>query len=399
MGQVHRLCASLEERALHVLRNVARLFPTEYRSSKYGAYEWCYKGSATWEWDTGGYCAQAAAYPVYSYSMGNQASRFHAWDKFACDDAIGHETCSTPNRCDRFSGCGFSERSRTFIPLGTYFCFCTINKTAIISDANSTGGIWAKAEGVHGMNNGLDGGHCSAIFDPDYKYFGIGYWPSMSSATYLYIKNGPPRDYPIYAGSHFDETAKIASEFYHAEGKHVTFAMGWYGDADTVDRSAHRAYLLYRGTMTEMALAFGDSRSGIYEAHFAYPAQCEPYAFVVQSTDGVLYRLPQQESYFFGTSWVELEKGVPFKPGVDYAVCDENHYYRDAREGDAWIDNGGENLTVVEITYVDQAQRQGCPLVESLARCYSEFVETGVISDQFDATCMCRALFRPFRGS
>ena len=164
---------SSEERALLVLRNIARLFPSEYRASKYGAYEWGYKGSATWEWDSNGFCALAAASPVYSYSMGVQASRFHAWDKFTCDDAIGHETCASPNRCDRFGGCSFSERSRTFIPLG---------------------GIWAKAEGVHGMNNGFDGGHCSAIFDPNYKFFGIGYWPSMSSATYLYIKNGPPRD-------------------------------------------------------------------------------------------------------------------------------------------------------------------------------------------------------------
>ena len=96
--------------------------------------------------------------------------RFHAWDKATCSESIGHQTCSTPNRCRRFgsnTSCSFSDRSRAFIPLG---------------------GIWGRAEGIFGMNNAFDGGHCSAVFDPDYKYFGIGYWPSMSSATYLYIK-------------------------------------------------------------------------------------------------------------------------------------------------------------------------------------------------------------------
>ena len=56
------------------------------------------------------------------------------------------------------------------------------------------GGIWAKAEGIWGQNNGFSSGHCSAIFDPGYKYFGIGYFSDLASVTTVYIKNGPPRD-------------------------------------------------------------------------------------------------------------------------------------------------------------------------------------------------------------
>ena len=161
---------SSEERTLHLLRNIARLFPTEYRSSKYGALLWGYKGSAEWQWSEKGHCGQSADAPFYWYSMGNQAARFHQWDKATCFESIGHETCSSPNRCRRFgsnTSCSFSDRSTAFIPLG---------------------GIWGRSEGLFGMNNAFDGGHCSAVFDPDHKYIGIGYWPSMSSATYLYIK-------------------------------------------------------------------------------------------------------------------------------------------------------------------------------------------------------------------
>eukprot|EP01084_Bolivina_argentea_P087828 158594_1 len=168
---------SSEERALHVIRNIARLFPKDYRSSKYGVRQWGYKGSYDWDWDKAGFCSQATDHPTYWYSMGTQAGRFHAWDKNTCKNSIGHETCSNPNRCKRFGGCDFSARSKKFIPLG---------------------GIWAKSEGIYNMNNAYGSGHCSAVFDPAYKYWGIGYWPGMSSSTTLYIKNGPPRSYPIY---------------------------------------------------------------------------------------------------------------------------------------------------------------------------------------------------------
>ena len=119
---------SSEERALHLLRNMARLFPTEYRDSKYGAREWGYKGSDDWKWDDRGYCGKAAEYPAYWYSMGNQAARWHQWDKFTCNIGIGHETCSNPNRCERFGSCSFSDRSKSFIPLGMFVYF-HFNKT------------------------------------------------------------------------------------------------------------------------------------------------------------------------------------------------------------------------------------------------------------------------------
>eukprot|EP01083_Nonionella_stella_P068092 180557_1 len=221
---------SNEERAIHLLRNAARLFPNEYKLSKYGMNQWGYSGSNTWQWNTNNFCGISTPYPAYWYSMGTQASRFHQWDKLTCAHSISHDTCTDPNRCARFGdSCSFGSRSQTFIPLG---------------------GIWGKAEGVWNMNNGYADGHCSAVFDPDYKYFGIGFWPSMSSATALYIKNGPPRDYPIYMASHFDETAKIPASHHHVDGKHLTFVMGWYGDADTINKQSDKAYVLYKDTLT-----------------------------------------------------------------------------------------------------------------------------------------------------
>ena len=242
------------------------------------------------------------------------------------------------------------------------------------------GGIWGKSEGIYNMNNAYSSGHCSAIFDPDYKYFGIGYWPSMSSSTTLYIKNGPPRDYPIYMASHFDETTKISSEFYDTDNKHLTFIMGWYGDADTINKKADKAYLLYDGNMIEMDLVFGDEESGIFETHFDYPDSCQPYAFLVVTKDDIIYRLPEEDKYFYGTAWVELESGVPNKPGIDYVDCNENHYYMDDRENNEWIANGGQNITKAEIKYIDHDKCQGCDKVNALVTIYNQFINSGTIS-------------------
>ena len=226
------------------------------------------------------------------------------------------------------------------------------------------------------MNAGFDDGHCSAIFDPGYKYFGIGYYPSLSSVTTVYIKNGPPRDYPIYMASHFDEKNKISSEYYNENGKHMTFLMGWYGDADGINKTAHKVYVLYDGDLNEMNRIFGDAKSGIYELHFNYPLECEPYAFIAITTDNMIYRLPEEDKYFYGTAWVELENGAPNKAGIDYADCNENHYYMDHRENNEWIANGGENITKSQITFIDHDNCKGCDKINILVDVYQNFIDT-----------------------
>eukprot|EP01083_Nonionella_stella_P212751 767962_1 len=153
--------------------------------------------------------------------------------------------------------------------------------------------------------------------------------------------------------------------------------MGWYGDADTVGKQSDKAYVLYQGRMNEMDVVFGDTSSGIYEAHFGYPSQCEPYAFVVVTVDNVMYRLPEENKYFYGTSWVELESGVPRKPGVDYVNCNENHYYKDDRENGQWIANGGDNITKAEIAYIDHDQCEGCTAIDALVSVFDQFVNNG----------------------
>ena len=227
------------------------------------------------------------------------------------------------------------------------------------------------------MNSGYSDGHCSAIFDPNYKYFGIGYWPSMSTATIVYIKNGPPRDYPIYMASHFDEKNKIHSNYYNINNKHLTFLLGWYGLADTINKIAQNVYILYKNKITEMNLIFGNESNGIYEINFEYPTQCEPYSFYVKTIDNILYRLPEQNEYFYGTSWIQLESGTPSKPGIDYPDCNENHYFKDDKENNQWIANGANNITKSQITFIDHNNCQGCNKINALLNILQEFIDNG----------------------
>lgn len=180
-------------------------------------------------------------------------------------------------------------------------------------------------------------------------------------------------------GSHFDETTRIPMEFYHSNSLHFTFTVGWYGHF--VGKEADRVYVLYRGTMTAMELTFGSNSNGVYESHFEDPLHCEPYGFVVITTDDEVYRLPEDERYYFGTQWVELESGVPRKPGVDYADCNENHYFLDHRKNDQWIANGADNITKNEITYVDHQKCSGCAAVPLLVRVYDEFMRSRTVID------------------
>ena len=199
----------------------------------------------------------------------------------------------------------------------------------------------------------------------------------MYSATISYVKNGPPRDYPLYMGSHFDERNKIISEFYNVDNKHLTMLLGWYGNADTINKVADSVYVLYKNKLTMMNLLYGDASSGIYETHFEIPNECEPYAFYVLTTDDILYRLPEQTEYFYGTAWVVLEAGTPYKPGIDYADCNENHYFKDYRENDEWIANGAENITKSEITFIDHDNCIGCNKTDGLEDVIQDFIDNG----------------------
>ena len=186
--------------------------------------------------------------------------------------------------------------------------------------------------------------------------------------------------------SHFDETSKISSTYYNLDNEHLTFLLGWYGNADTINKEADKVYVLYNNTITEMELLFGNEQSGIYESHFEYPSQCQPYAFIVKTRDDFIYRLPEQQEYFYGTAWVELESGVPNKPGIDYAECNENHYYQDWRENYEWIANGGDNITKAEITYIQHDQCQGCSKIDALTTIYNQFISNGLSSAYYQSS-------------
>ena len=207
----------------------------------------------------------------------------------------------------------------------------------------------------------------------------------MASATIAYVKNGPPRDYPIYMASHFDERNKINSQFHNIDNKHLTFLLGWYGNADTIgNKLADSVYVLYQNKLTEMNILYGNESSGIYEVHFEIPNECEPYSFYVLTTDDTLYRLPEQLEYFYGTSWIELEAGTPYKPGIDYPDCNENHYFKDYRENDQWIANGAENITKSEITFIDHIDCKGCHKIDGLLNVVQEFIDNGYQTSNTD---------------
>ena len=118
-GQPLSIHPNAQERTEFMLRNIARLFPDDYISSKYGKYLLGTRGSAT-RFHSDDRCGTAARIPLYYDSGLNELSRFHVWDTMDCSEPVGHSTC--PHRCSDFEivdspidQCSFEARASTFL--------------------------------------------------------------------------------------------------------------------------------------------------------------------------------------------------------------------------------------------------------------------------------------------
>jgi len=282
-----------EERTQRAFMNAARMHPRQYITSPWGRFQFGTFGPQT-VFDTGTqFCGVAPPRPMYFHSDTIESARWHQWDSANCDVSTGHNTC--PSRCHLFGGdCGFGARVRAFV---------------------GRDGARASAEGLCGANMCYTSGHCGAIFDPATRYVGAGFW-FQNGITNVYTQNGPAIDYPIPSGAHFDQSIKTNRDFFRPGGN-MNFMMNWWRPGTHVAR----AYVAYNGRLNVMNRTMGSTDNGVYEWATAVPSQCQPYYFIVRTTGGTRFRLPQGHNFLFGTSWDKWEWWNPPSP------CNENHYF------------------------------------------------------------------------
>ena len=248
------------------------MYPDDYLSSSYGARLYGRTGPS-WTYDDEGYCAEASDIPYYWLSSINQASRFGAWDCQNCDDgSCGHSTCTNPNRCDMFDDdCGFAARCDAFL----------------VNDTEKYG-VYCSSEGLCGGNLCFADGHCSAMFDPTSRIFGIGFEPNSNGITISYSSGYDSSIYELVNYSipnvcHFDERMKINDEYKNSDGNYLQFILQYFDE----NVAASNAYVVYQGAKNEMNLDFGDSNNGFFvtnlQVHKVYPLLFFKCCHVLQS--------------------------------------------------------------------------------------------------------------------
>merc|ERR1719203_1563789 len=114
-----------------------------------------------------------------------------------------------------------------------------------------------------------------------------------------------------------------------------------------------------------MERVFGDEHSGFYSlnARMDERHSCKPYAFFVITEQFQMYRLPEDEHYFFSTSQIEI---------VDVAKCRINHFYKPSlRDNARWIANGYPGVDGNSQTNADCA---GCAESDVLSHHFEHFI-------------------------
>ncbi|CAJ1457027.1 unnamed protein product [Effrenium voratum] len=321
------------ERTLYLMRNMARLFPTHYASS-------------AWGWTSGAFkddCHQSHSpgpeRPYYFMSEAVQAARLNAFSGATAYSNCTRSTCGTTSHytcCDYcmhniWGQCGFKYRTRGIV------------QPLFVKNAwNDVGG-----EGIWGQNTAFtsSAAHCGQNFNPAYDHQGIGYYPG-GATTMVGIKDTNDwEDHVFPHATHFDWQDDV-----------FTFLVQWFGRKQ--ERSAAQVFLLYAGQARDLGSPIvGDGFSGFYMQELPLTSatvRCEPYAFIARDQKGNWHRLPEEESYYFGT--VSQPQNL-----VDGdARCGENHYYY---TGSQWVANGGPGLSNAKTSATGCV---GCGKVSSL---------------------------------
>jgi len=331
-----------EERVVYTLRNVARLYPDEFRTSKWGSRQGggVYPDKGTPAMQSKVYkrpsdnCGYQADNPTYWHTGANQVTRFHTWSSSVCPSGgPGHWTC--PEWCYVFVAKGFEEANA---------CGMKTRNVEMVTNLQYDCDWWE--DGCDGANPGNEGlwwtgaywsseAHCGLVFNPDYTYHGFGFWPGQNSVTNIGVKFGPYMTHPLVTGMHMDRRDRLYRGNDDDPDLYVSFMVLFVGDRIGNDK-VKKAYLLYETAAYPMALEVGTTQKGFYVVDVAPKAACAPYAFVVETTSGVTYRLPEDENYYFGTAWT---------PGVDQLECYENHYHKGALSTSVWRPNEADDIT------------------------------------------------------
>ena len=208
------------------------------------------------------------------------------------------------------------------------------------------------------------------------------------------------------SGTHFDERIKIAEEDHDADGKYFNLMLEYYDHSRTQTPSV--CYAMYNGSAHEMDVYVSNSphfSSGwdegtydsndyhvIFQLKFDPPSECQPYSFLCETSMGNFFRLPEDNSYYFGTDWWDWKWSDYNSFGYS---CREQHYHNN---GDEWIVNGGPSPSngtklesEIETTmtkdqiwyYVNGGECIGCHHIDALV-CYEECI----YGDQFE-NCDC----------
>ena len=168
-------------------------------------------------------------------------------------------------------------------------------------------------------------------------------------------------------GSHFDERTKINPADHNQNGQHLVFMVQYFGNV--IDGSpAAKMYLLYDDNVLIMDRIFGDEISGFYALNVGIDARisCKPYAFFVVTESFEIYRLPEDEHYFFSTSMIEV---------VDAGKCKVNHFHKASRES-PWTENGSPDVFAADNPYCN-----GCAESDVLSRHFGHFINMELAAD------------------
>ena len=206
------------------------------------------------------------------------------------------------------------------------------------------------------------------------------------------------------SGTHFDERYKIAEEDHDADGKYFNLMLEYYDHSRTQTPSV--CYAMYNGSAHEMDVYVSNSphfSSGwdegtydsndyhvIFQLKFDPPSECQPYSFLCKTSAGNFIRLPEDNSYYFGTDWWDYSWS-DYEGDYGYS-CKEQHYHNN---GEEWIVNGGPapsngtkmeseingNLTTEQIWYyVNGSECIGCQYIDTLV-CNEECIYTDKMAD------------------
>jgi len=322
---------NIQERTDYTMRNMARLFPSYFVGSEWGWSNGVYKDD----------CDQPATTPTKPFYFMSEAVQAGRWNSFSgatefsgctrgdcgddCIDAqTSHYTCddgTDASYCDvnTYGQCGYKYRSKGMVQL--------------LFSSNSWNDVGS--EGIWGGTSALQtsASHCGMVFNAGYHHQGIGYYPSGATTMVGIYDTEDWEDHVFPHGTHFGW-----------DRSQYTFLTQFFGgkQTDPVSVGGENVFLLYKGEMIAMdEIVSNDAATGtsaFYRSDQPLSAECEPYAFVAMDSTGTLWRLPENERYYFAT----VDHPDSLIDGS--ATCAENHYY-DADGSGSWVANGGEGLT------------------------------------------------------